>query len=521
MSRSILTGRRRRVATGALAGALVLGAAGAAHAATQDAPDSASALVFSAPDPTIVERTAAGLAGGDPAGRNIMFLEGELAFLNSSDLADQVRRSLTGSGQPDLEAIRLEDSNVLEVTATHADAGMAARQAQAAAEAYVRSRQARLVARIDALTASVDEQIAATDAAITALGPPPTQGVDPEALQRAALQRQYTGNLVTRDRLQRELAVAPQSASVVQQSAALPGGALPAATTAAVGAASLGGFAGAALMALTGSMRNRVRDEADVAVLGAPLVTPSLPASRPSGGPAAELQRAVHLQSLHMPAGPANGGSLAVVGPTTGVGASFLALQHARHAARRRPTLLVSAGGYSVDLDKLDISVEDVPLGPPPPTAGRRAGEPVRGIRRTSVPGLFVLTVPVEADSAGVEALLTDSVLPAAAAAGWAVVLDPPPLERSPMAVPAARCCRERVVVAAVGRSSVDDVEWTLRLLRSAGIHAGVVLNHSPRSALQRRGGHRVGALTGTASTTLAHAAGTAGDSDPRRGLPG
>ena len=524
VSNSVPRGRRRRVAMGALAGALVLGAAGAALSATQDVPDSASALVFSAPDPTVVDRVAAGLSGGDPARRNTTFLETELARLHSADLAEQVRRSLTGSGSLDLEATRVGESNVLEITATHSDARTAVRQAQAAADVYSLDRQSRLAERIDGLTAAIDEEIAATDAAITALGAPPATGADLDERQREALQRQYAGQFVTRDLLQRELATVGQSAVVVQDAAPLPGGRLPAGVTTTLGTASIGAIGGSVLLALAGSLRSRVRDEEDVAALGAPLVSPSLPRGHGSPESLADLERAVQLQTLQLPAGPAAGGSLAVLGPTAGVGATFTAVQHALHAARRRRTLLISAEGRSGALDHLGLHTDDAgsatPDGPPGPT-----GAPVRGARRTSVPGLYLLTFPTEADPAGIQHLLVEA-LPAAAAAGWAVVVHSPPLDRSPIGVSAARWCAERVLVAAVGRSTVDDVERALRVLRSEGVRPGVVVNHPPRSIrrLSGSGSHTSRALPGRAArpvhTTTTDHVELPGDDELRRGRP-
>ena len=69
-ARSVRVRRLRRTLTSALAGALLLGAAGAVVGLTRETTVGAAALVQSSPDPNAVEEAASGTTTGDPAARN-------------------------------------------------------------------------------------------------------------------------------------------------------------------------------------------------------------------------------------------------------------------------------------------------------------------------------------------------------------------------------------------------------------------------------------------------------------------
>ncbi|SNT01653.1 Chromosome partitioning ATPase, Mrp family, contains Fe-S cluster [Geodermatophilus pulveris] len=469
--------------TGALAGALLLGVPAGLLAAASADPVGASALVLSRPDPAVVEQIASGTGSGSVGGRNDSYLEAELVRLGSADLAALVARSLSASGPVDLQANRVGESNAVEITAVSDDPQAALAQAQAAAEVYTRDRQARLLARIDAQVVVLDEQIEATETALDELDPAPATGPDPVERQRERLEDHYAAQLVTRDLLQRAVAEAPEVAAAVQPARLLATGRVSEGVTAGLGAAALGALAGATVPGLRAALHGRLRGRHDLVDLGVPVLSPALPRRRPSTHSSGELERVVQLHALQLPAGPSAGGSLAVLAATAGVGTTFTAVQHARHAARHRPTLLVCAAGQSTALDA---------LGTPRPhadpvaagvtwdvltAAGPDAEELVRAAARTVVPNLaVVLWEP--GDATAVAQAAAGGLADAAAAAGWALVVDTPPLDASDLGIAVARSCREVLLVAASDRSTVEEVEQALDALRSAGATvSGIVVD--------------------------------------------
>jgi hypothetical protein len=479
------SGRRRRALAGALIGAVLVGAVGAVLAATADPEVSASALVQSYPDPAAVENPTTGSVDGDQAARNATYVETELVSLNSADLAGQVAAAV---GQPvadvQLEAVRVGDSNVITITATAGSAAQATAQAQSAADLYVAGRQQRLSARITGLQATVETQLAGNQQALDSLPSPPANGVDVNEQQRAALAQQNIELLGARDTLQRAAADTGQVAGVIQQATVQPTGALSTAVLTVVAAALVGALLGGVLAPVVSSLRGRVRDAQDVTGLGVPVIGPDLPAAA-RGRRAGNLRRVVQLQALQLPDGPVNGGSLAVVGPGPGVGSTFTAVAHARHAALRRPTLFV---GYDLDeagevlggLQEPSLLV----LGGRRDTAGHSVPDarPTELLIRrvTGTPGLAALVVPT---GGSIDDLVPSGLVDAAAEAGWAVVVDAPPLDRSVEGLRAALQCRETVLVAAAGASRIDDVDRGVQILHGAGATpAGIVVNHAPRS---------------------------------------
>lgn len=482
------SGRRRRALSGALIGAVLFGAVGAVLAATADPEVSASSLVQSYPDPGTVENPTSGAVDGDQAARNATYVETELVSLNSADLAGQVAAAVgVPFDEVQLEAVQVGDSNVITITSTAGTAAQAAAEAQATADLYVAGRQQRLADRIAGLQATVETQLATNQQALDGLPNPPLNGVDVNQQQRAALAQQNVELLGARDTLQRAAADTGQVAGVIQRATAQPAGALSTAVLTVVAAVLVGALFGGVLAPVVSSLPGRARDAQDVTGLGVPVLSPDLPVSS-RGRRASDLRRVVQLQALQLREGPVNGGSLAVVAPGPGVGSTFTALAHARHAALRRPTLLVC---YDLDAatDRLGSLHEPTLL----LLGGRRGpaghsvpdGHPTElWIRKvSSVAGLAVLLVP---EGSSIDDVVPSGLVNAATEAGWAVVVDAPPLDRSDEGLRAALQCRETVLVAAAGRSRVVDVDRGVQILHGAGATpAGIVLNHAPRG---RRG---------------------------------
>ncbi|MEI4278301.1 hypothetical protein [Klenkia terrae] len=483
------SGRRRRALVGALLGAVVLGAGGALLAASAEPEVNAAALVQTYPDPAGVENPTTGTLDGDQAARNATYLETELVTLNSADLAAAVATTL-GDAQDDvrLESVRSGDSNVITITGTSTDAQDAVAQAQTAAETYISGRQQRLADRITGLLATVETQISTNQQALDALPTPPTNGVDVNQQQRAALSQQNIDLLSARDTLQRAAADTGQVAGVIQQAAVLPSGSLSSGVLTVAAAILVGALLGGVLAPVVSSLRGRVRDSHDVSGLGVPVISPDLPAAA-SRRRAGVLRRVVQLQALQLPEGPVNGGSLAVVAPGPGVGTTFVALAHARHAALRRPTLLVS-----YDLDEIAALLGGlhepslVVLG-----TGGGSGHSAPDAQRSEVlvrravgaPGLAVLALQT---GTGLADVVPSGLADAAAGAGWAVVVDAPPLDRSDEGLLAARQCRETILVAATGPSRIADVDRAVQILHGAGATpAGIVVNKAPRHRRRRK----------------------------------
>ncbi len=482
---STRTARVRRALAGALVGAVLLGVLAWLVAGTREASVSASALVVTGPDPASVESPGGGGIGGDAAARNATYVETELVFLRGADLADRLAEDLDLSSV-EVEAEQVGESSVIEITTTAADAGAAEEQAQAAADLYIAERQRRLTDRIAEQSAALDAQIAATDAAIRQLGPPPATGFDTQIRQRDALSQRYADQLAARDSLQRAAADVPSVAGLVQSATATSAGVVSTTTLLVIIGVVVGALLGAAAPWLLRSLVGRVQDEADLTGLGIPVLSPALPGHGAVGRHGNRLTRAVQLQALRMSNGPANHGSLAVLAPTPGVGATFTAVQHALHAARRGRTLLVlAAGGSEEALTSLGVDPSRLPVADLAPADGGPVTPQlvVDTAHPTSVSSLSVVVPGAHTgDDAALERGMAAGLVQAALSAGWAVVVDTAPLDRSDSGLHAARQCGETVVVAGVGHSTVEDVERSAEALRAAGIEVtGIVVTHPRR----------------------------------------
>lgn len=473
--------RFSRALASALLGAVILGGLAGAYAGTRTEPVTATALVLSVPDPDALVNLG-GASSGDPAARNETYLEGELALITQGDLDDRVAAAVGGS-VPTITASRVGQSNLVSLSVTADDAERAVRETQAAAEIYVQDRQQQLTTRIETAIATVDREIAQISTQLSASGPQP---------ELNALSTQYSTLLVDRDALQRALGDASSIARTVQRAKPEPRGVISPLLLAVIGGAALGALLGLLISRIPGSLGSRIREEADVSRLGAPVFTPALP-TRHGTRNATAIMHAVHLQSLLMPAGPAHGGSLTVLAADREANTTVAAVAHARHAARRRRTLLVCAtslleeevAALGVDPAAPGLADLSLPAGPGP--ASTKALD--RVIQSTDVPGLFVIAPGAASGRllTRAEDLLRDGFFAAVEAAGWAVVVDSAPLDESDIGLLAARHSSELALVVRLGRTKVDDAHRTLKILRIAGVRLSGVLVDRP-ARLRRRG---------------------------------
>ncbi len=493
VSRGARTARWRRSAVAGLVGAVLLAALGAGVAALGETRSSASALVLSSPDPAAVENPSdPGASLGDQAARNATYLETELVYLDGDDLADQVAAA-SGAAGPELAAARVGSSNVVEITATAATPGAARAQAQSAADLYVQGRRDRLTTRINEQVAVLDQQIETTGALVAELDAVVVQTAAQQQ-QADTLRQQYADQLAVKDTLTRAAADVPRIATPVQSAAVRPAGALSPLLWGALLGALVGLLLGALVPVLRDAVSSRVRDVDDLADLDVPVLTPALPGPPRSGRTGADLRRAVQLQALRLSAGAAGGGSLAVVAGSAGAGTSFVAAAHARHAARRGPTLLVRAAGPGAGDIGLGVAndhegLTELDLHNRPQLTG---DDLVQASQRSTEPDLRVLSPGRASAYQDVDADTLAAVIGTARELGWAVVVDAPALDVSDLGVRLSRVCDQTVLVVAAHRTAVDDVAVTVQVLQAdQGRLSGVLLNQPPRRARKDTAGSR------------------------------
>ncbi len=480
--------RWRRSLLAAAVGAVLLGVLAGALAATLDREVGASSLVLSSPDPAAVENPVDPNSVGDESARNATYLETELVYLSGADLAQQTAAAL-GGGSPSLTAARVGDSNVVEITATAASAATAREQAQTATDLYVEGRRQRLADRITTQLTALDTQITQTTDELTQLDANIVQ-TTAQQQQSQTLRTRYADQLAVRDVLQRAQADVDRVASVVQPAVLRGSPGLPPFVWGGLLGAVLGALVGAAAPLLLRTADRRLRDEHDLDDLDVPVLVPAVPAAGGRrGGSEDELRRAVQLQALQLPSGPVDGGSLAVLAGGAGVGATFVATQHAVHAARHGTTLLVCAAGVGPDAVTLGARADGAGAAALAVDGEGRFDDDrlAEIVQETTVADLWVLVPGADDDGRPVADGVLAAVLGSAGRLGWRVVVDTPPLDATDTGVRAARACDRSVLVVAGGRTPVDEVGTTLEVLRAAGAAPSAVLvNHLPRKRSRR-----------------------------------
>ncbi|MEJ5915910.1 hypothetical protein [Pseudokineococcus sp. 1T1Z-3] len=480
------------VVVAALLGAVLGGVLGA----TRSVSSTAASLMALQPDSSVTSNPDASL---DPSvDVSDAFLQTELVYLNSERFTSEVEDA--AGGEVDLEATRVNQSNVVQVSATADTPQVALAAAEIAAERYNEVRAEQAVARLDEQAAAVQDQldtvVGQIDAASTGSVLPPDAGTV------TALQGRYENLLTLSSSIGLARQTADQGATILQPAVVSEPDGLPPAALGVVLGALLGALAGAGL-ALTWRQRSTtLRGEADLVGVDG-VLAPRAPLAGagdlvPVGaGATSPLARSAQRQSAQLLAGRDDTPVVvAMVGAGEGAGTSVLALHHAAAMARRAPVVLVLAGDAvpgatpspAGSLPGVDTSGRGLlDLG----THGHRplAAEELLAVAQVSgVEGLLVITAGTRGASASdLEHLANRGLVAALRATGHDVVVDAPSLDRSGAGPRLAALADTCALVAGLWVSSRDDVHVGVRALTADG-HGPAVLLAEPASPRERRG---------------------------------
>ncbi|WP_298990503.1 hypothetical protein [uncultured Pseudokineococcus sp.] len=487
------------VLVGALLGAVVGGVLGA----TRPTSRTATVLLALQPDSSVSANADATL---DPAADvSDAFLQTELVYLGSDRFTSAVEAA-SGGEDVDLEATRVQQSNVVQLSATAGSPDTALAAAEAASSSYVDRRTQQAADRLDAQAQAVQSELevvlqqiaSASDGAVL----PPNGG------QVTALQGRYESLLTLASSVALARQSADQGATVIQPPVLVEPDGVPAGVLGAVLGGLLGALVGAGAAVLWRRRSTTVQDASDLAGVGG-VLAPRLP--RSSGGDlgvgaASPLAGAAARQSAQLVAGRGDAAFvLAVVGAGDGAGTSTVAAHHAAALARRAPVLLVcaadavaadgatSAGAHLPGVDRGAAGLLDLRAGGRAPVAPE---EVLAVAQRTGVEDLLVVTAGTGGGSASdLEHLVDRGLVAALRATGHDVVLDVPPLERSGAASRLASQVDAVALVVGLGSTAREDVAVGVRALERDGRAPAVVLTDpGPRRRSARRGGTTVDA---------------------------
>ncbi|WP_298804865.1 hypothetical protein [uncultured Pseudokineococcus sp.] len=482
------------VLIGALLGAVVGGVLGA----TRPTSSTATVLLALQPDSSVSANADATL---DPAADvSDAFLQTELVYLGSDRFTSAVEAA-SGGEDVDLEATRVQQSNVVQLSATAGSPDTALAAAEAASSSYVDRRTQQAADRLDAQAQAVQSELevvlqqiaSASDGAVL----PPNGG------QVTALQGRYESLLTLASSVALARQSADQGATVIQPPVLVEPDGVPAGVLGAVLGGLLGALVGAGAAVLWRRRSTTVQDASDLAGVGG-VLAPRLP--RSSGddlavGAASPLAGAAARQSAQLVAGRGDAAFvLAVVGAGDGAGTSTVAAHHAAALARRAPVLLVcaadavaadgagSAGSHLPGVDRGAAGLLDLRAGGRAPVAPE---EVLAVAQRTGVEDLLVVTAgPGGGSASDLEHLVDRGLVAALRATGHDVVLDVPPLERSGAASRLASQVDAVALVVGLGSTAREDVAVGVRALERDGRSPAVVLTDpGPRRRSARHGG--------------------------------
>ncbi len=479
--------RTSLVLAAAAAGLLLGGLCGSMIAGLQPEVAQSEAIIQVRPDPAVLDQ-----GQGSSSDATGTFVQTQVIRLNSPGFTTLVQARLPGS-EPELTATRVEESSTISLRSEAPNADDAVAVASAAAETYREVRTQEVTARLDAEIAFVTEQQAEAQLALQALPAPPRSTTIVESTSvttaRQIASSRASDLVSTGDALNRAKQSAVEVVTVVQEAYPVEAGGLDPEVTGAVGGATLGALLTIGTVVVARRFSRRIDGPEDLSRYGVPFIGPEVPHRRVRrGAPTPSAVAAVvatHAPRLASARDQRPG--LVLVGPTSGVGSSYLALQHALHAARRGPALLVRTSGPDDDLlaDVLGIDPHRSGLREVP--AGRIGPEQLAPmLQETTVPDLQVLTHPGDDDTdlGAFERALESGLLEAAVSSGRHVVLDAPALDRSTAGLVAARRAGSTALVIASGSTRREEVERALDTFAAWGVApTGIITNRAPRHA--------------------------------------
>jgi Mrp family chromosome partitioning ATPase len=439
--------------------------------------------------------------------QNNLFVQGEVAAINSRPLREDIADSLDLTDFGTVNSTQVGSTSLIQIIATAPSARQAAEVANAAASAYSDRRLAAWGASYKARLEVLEQQAARVRAQLTALNAKPaTPDADSE---RAALQEELTRILSAEGALTGTRPTAGELSRVVepaQERSASPTSSWKRLTLV---AALVGGVTGLAIAIALSRRRRRIVDLEDVGILAPLPVLLSLPTDTSGQGtlsdlrvtsPRSGLTTNLQISRLDLGAAPRQA-VLVVVSPSGGAGTTFVAARIAAASATLGPTLVVCAADVLEAKNRARLGVDANAPGI------RDVYNRLLGsdgdvvdlsdvIVPTSSPNISLLPAGTPAERG--KNVLEPIALPLLKAAGAAsprVIVDAPSLDSSGVALEWARRGAAVVLVIGLGVTCADDAAAAADELErlDAGV-LGVVVNSPPRTrgrARRRRGGRR------------------------------
>ena len=466
------------LALGALAGGLL--------GSLEEPVRSASALLELQPDPPIAsDLGASGEALSDAAAAG--FLQTELVRLQSPGFADSVAAAVPGE-DVELQVTQFQNAAVVQITAESTSPSGAEAVAAAATQVYADSRRAEVTEALDQQAQTVQAQLDEAQAALDALpATNPTAPVTSAVVRRDALQNRLGDLLTASGAIGAARAQSESVVTVVQEATLAPTAGLSPAVSGALVGGALGALLTAGGLVVWRRFSSTIGGGADLERYGIPVLAPEVPHRRlrPSELDDPVLQRTVAAQAPQLALDSGQVPGLVLMGPTAGVGTSYLALQHALYSARRGTTLLVRTSGPDDALVSEGLGVDLRAGDPSGLLAGGISPRTLRAhAQESAFPQLLVMTFGA-GDARGVadlEAALERGLVQASQDAGWNVVIDAPPLDSSVAGLAAARHCGASVLIVAAGSTDRSEVERALNSAVAWGVDiSALVVDHAPR----------------------------------------
>ena len=505
---------------GLIVGALAGGLYGASRPTTYTATSALSVL----PDPTLSTAQQSGTNNSTPTQDATAFIQSELVTLNSAQLADGVQRTLRLSSTPDVASTQVGQTYVVQITANEPTRAEAVSVATATGNAYRAIRVGQLTNEVQTQLASTNAQLSTVSASLSSSTSRNTGALTPS---QSAIQTEYERLLSVRSSLSATLSSVGTVVRVLTP-ARISTASLSTTAKSALGGAVAGALLGLLLLIVVRRASPRIRSVSDLAALDVPVLLPVL--TEPTG-PGVLRQRQWRTSKTRLLAArfaatqPACALPLVVVGATPSAGSAGVAAALAASLVDRGPVLLMSdavpgaeplrlraltdatahrsahSGAHSYDVYN-GYDERNGPDGYDPVTTyeagvAHDVPEPADGIGTSDVrdvPGLQV--VPTDVRGVFAAALsgpttASERVFPAwrepvemarqAAAAGWIVVVDAPPLSVSDLALECADGAGATMLVVGRGSSRPSEVLGAAELFDARGVElTGAVLRALP-----------------------------------------